>query len=244
VNNGFVIKDWAACASGLNSREQWRAWAAQPTLPVGEASPAVAEMPAMQRRRLGPLGRLAVQAAWWCQGDAVGMPLVFASRYGDAARSLELFAELARGEPVSPATFSLSVHNAISGMYSIARGDRAAHQAVAAGAGSAAAALIEALALLADGAPEVMVVCYDAPLPGAYAQFHDEPAAAYAWAWRVARPAANAPYIELRAGAAAASEAPTAALPFGLDVLRFGLSDDAALTRQADGTRWTWRRHA
>jgi len=198
----------------------------------------------MQRRRLGPLGRLAVQAAWWCQGNDVGMPLVFASRYGEAARSLELFAELARGEPVSPTTFSLSVHNAISGMYSIARGDRASHQAVAAGAASAAAALIEALALLADGAPEVMVVCYDAPLPGTYAQFHDEPAAAYAWAWRVAQPAANAPYIELRADEAAACEEPAGALPFGLDVLRFGLSNDVALTRQADGTRWIWRRHA
>ena len=170
------------------------------------------------------------------------MPVVFASRYGDAGRALELLAELARGEPVSPAMFSLSVHNAVSGMYSIARSDRTQHLAVAAGAASAAAALIEALALLADGAPEVMVVCYDAPLPGAYAQFHDEPVAAYAWAWRVACPAANAPCIELRICEPAVHE-PAAALPFGLDMLRFALSSDAALTRQADGICWTWQRH-
>lgn len=172
------------------------------------------------------------------------MPLVFASRYGDAARSLELLTALARGEPVSPAAFSLSVHNAIGGMYSIARGDRAHHLAVAAGQASAAAALVEAVALLVDGAPEVMVVCYDAPLPGAYAQFHDEPVAVYAWAWRVARPAADSPYIELQAGEPTACEEPAAILPFGLDVLRFALSSDATLTRQADGTCWTWRRHA
>ena len=129
MRNGFVIKNWAACAPGLTSQAQWQAWSAQPTLPAGEAAPALAEMPAMQRRRLGLLGRLAVQAAWWCQGEDLGMPVVFASRYGDAGRALELLAELARGEPVSPATFSLSVHNAVSGMYSIACGDHTQHLA-------------------------------------------------------------------------------------------------------------------
>jgi len=198
----------------------------------------------MQRRRLGLLGRLAVQVAWKCQGGDLGMPLVFASRYGDAARTLELFAELARGEPVSPTTFGISVHNAIGGMYSIARGDHTHHLAVAAGAATAPAALVEALGLLADGAPEVMVICYDAPLPGAYAQFHDEPAVPYAWAWRLARPVVNAPYIELHAGAPAMHEEPPATLPIGLDALRFALSSDATLTQQADGVRWTWRRHA
>jgi hypothetical protein len=242
VNIEFVIKSWNACAAHLSSPAQWQAWAAQPTLPLGAAVAELKEMPAMARRRLDPMGRTAVQVAWWCQQADLGMPVVFASRYGDATRSLEMLAELARGEAVSPTAFGLSVHNAIGAMYSIARADCANYVSVAGGAASAAAAVVEAAALLADGAPEAMVVCYDAPLPGAYAEFEDEPTAAYAWAWRIARPAANEPHIGLTASpAAGATTAPT--LPFGLDVLRFALSADPTLARAADATLWTWRRH-
>ena len=46
-------------------------------------------------------------------------------------------------------------------------------------------AMIEAAGLLADGAPAVLVVCYDAPLPQAYAHFHDEEPCEFAWAWLV-----------------------------------------------------------
>jgi hypothetical protein len=243
VKIAFVIKAWAAFAPGLTSQEHWHAWAAAPTLPAGSDVPGLAEMPAMARRRLDPMGRMAVQVAWWCQGDDLGMPVVFASRYGDAARSLDMLGGLVRGEPVSPTAFGLSVHNAIGAQYSIARGDRANQLSVAAGSASAAAALVEAAALLNDGAPEVMVVCYDAPLPGAYAGFHDEPAATYAWAWRVARPAANEPHLELSAGDDAPVPPTPPALPFGLDVLRFALSRDTALQRTADHTCWTLRRH-
>jgi hypothetical protein len=171
------------------------------------------------------------------------MPLVLASRYGDAKRSLAMLAELARGEPLSPTAFGLSVHNAIGALYSIARGDRANYLSVAGGAASAASAVVEAAGLLFDGAPEVMVVCYDAPLPDAYARFHDEPAVPYAWAWRIGRPAANEPRFSLSGTAMQDAGAPATELPYGLDVLRFMLSGDAELARAADRTLWTWRRH-
>lgn len=170
--------------------------------------------------------------------------MVFASRYGDAARSVEMLAELAREQALSPTVFGLSVHNAIAAMVSIARGERGNVLAVAAGAASAAAALVEAGALLADGAPEVLVVCYDAALPGAYAEFADEPGSPYAWAWRVARPAVGEPHLSLDWDAAAPGEpAATAPLPFGLDLLRFALSPQPVWSRSAQGQCWTWRRH-
>lgn len=248
MNLDFVIKDWAAYAAGLHSAAHWQAWAAQPYLPVGDEQPELREMPAMARRRLGALGRAAVQAAWWCQGaTAGGMPVVLASRYGDAVRSLELLAELAREQPLSPTAFGLSVHNAIGAQYSIARGDRANYLSIAAGAAGAAAAMVEACGLLADGADEVLVVNYDAPLPGDYARFEDEPSACYAWAWRVAKPVAEPAEqqrVQLSADQAPAGEpcGGHAGLPFGLDVLRFFVGGDAQLQRRADGRQWTWQR--
>jgi len=242
VNLAYSINAWAAYAPGLATPPQWQAWAQAPRLPLGEGQPELSEMPAMMRRRLGPLGRSAAQVAYGAHDGRLGIPVVLGSRYGDATRSLDLLADLARGEAVSPTAFGLSVHNAIGAMYSIARGDRANYVSVAAGAASPAACLVEAAGLLADGAPEVLVVCYDAPLPGAYQTFEDEPGALYGWAWRVGPARPGHPRHELRWGASAGA-APSPALPMGLDLLRFFLADDPELRREADGTAWTWSRH-
>jgi hypothetical protein len=239
----FSINAWAAHGPGLPDPAHWLAWAADAALPRGEARPELTEMPAMLRRRLNGLGRLAVQVAY--QADAAGqaLPVVLGSRHGDATRSLDLLADLARGEAVSPTAFGLSVHNAVGAMYSIARGDHANFISVAAGRASAAACLVEAAALLAEGAPEVLVVCYDAPLPGAYAAWQDEPAASYGWAWRVGPARPGHARFALQAGAPTGDGAAEAApLPFDLDVLRFFLSGAPRLTRSAHGTAWTWSR--
>lgn len=241
----FAISAWAAYAPGLSTPQEWRQWASQPHLPTGTEQPALTEMPAMHRRRLGPLGRMAAKVAYDCQGPDVGMPVVFASRYGDATRSLGILTDFSLGEPVSPTDFALSVHNAIGAMVSIARGDGANFTTIAAGAASSAAAVMEAVGLLNDGAPEVLLVCYDAPLPGEYASFADEPAASYAWAWRISQPQAGQARLSLAvsdAAGAAAQDAPE--LPFGLDVMRFALAPDAAMCRAAGGALWSWRRDA
>ena len=58
----FSIVDWAAWAPGLSERSQWLGWADAPYPPVGEDTPALAEIPAMQRRRIERLG-IVVNAA-------------------------------------------------------------------------------------------------------------------------------------------------------------------------------------
>jgi hypothetical protein len=240
----FAINGWAACAPGLSDPAAWRAWARTPALPErAAAQPTLADMPPMLRRRLGPLGRMAAQVAWQCQGPDLGMPVVLASRYGDAERALKLLTSFACDDEMSPTDFALSVHNAIGAMYSIARADTAAYSSVAAGASSPAAGLLEAAALLQDGAPEVLLVCYDAPLPGDYAGFEAASSCAYAWSWRVAAAEPGQPGFSMTWTATADAAPAEPALPLGLDMLRFALSDDMAqLTRRFEGTQWTWSR--
>jgi len=198
----------------------------------------------MVRRRLNTLGRTALQAAFDVHTPAPEVPVVFGSRYGDASRSIELLAELVRRQPLSPTAFGLSVHNAIGAMYSLIRGDRANYVSIAAGSGTAAAVIVEAVGLLADGAPEVLAVFCDAPLPDAYAVFEDGPATLYAWAWRVTRPVPGQVRFVLSATPAAHAEAPEhPELPFGLDVMRFIASEVPCLQRVAGETTWTWQRH-
>jgi hypothetical protein len=249
----FTVAEWAAWAPGLHQREDWQAWAQQPSLPRGDQTPALTEVPAMQRRRIERLGRMAVQVAFWCapaaeaaDADAGSIPLVFASRHGDVHRSFELLDNLARNEPMSPTQFGLSVHNAIAALYSIVRGERGNYIALAAGRSTAEAAMIEAAGLLADGAPEVLVVVYDAQPPQVYAGFLDEPDPFYAWSWRLRAGGDGGDGEGMRislASTRAQGDTAASTLPHGLDVLRFLLSGDSELHHHADGIAWTWRRH-
>jgi hypothetical protein len=242
---GLSVKQWAAWAPGLVDHDAWRAWAKAPWVPSGSDTPALPEVPAMQRRRIERLGRMAIQTACWCQqAEETGMPLVFASRHGDVARSMELLEALAADEPPSPTTFGLSVHNAIAALYSILRRDRGNYVALAGGKSTVETACIEAAALLADGAPEVLLVVYDAPLPAVYADFADEPDAGFAWCWRVGPADGEGEAITLGwEGDGAGDDGPTA-LPHALDVLRFLLSGEPSLQWRGDGTAWHWRRNA
>lgn len=252
----FTILDWAAYANCMTEQQQWLAWATGlPKLPPVDAQPPppLAEMPAMMRRRLGNLGRFACHVAWLCQEQPDPAPMVFASRYGDSERSLGLLGELVQGQPLSPTAFGLSVHNAVSALYGIARGHTGNTIAVCAGRATVGAALTEAAALLSDGAPEVLVVYYEALLPPNYTVFQDEDLAEYAWCWRVGPVQASKPQVRLCVGTEgverAAMDTPT--WPSGLSLLRYVLRQmanpvDAAplVCHDRAGAQWTWSAHA
>jgi len=231
----FSVEAWSAFAPGLDDAAAWSAWARAPWLPHGDDVPALVEMAPMQRRRVERLGRAALQVAWRCQGDDQrDIPLVFATRHGDLSRTHQMLAELARDQPLSPTQFGLSTHNAIPAQYSIARVLIGHYSVVSAGAASVEAAIVEAQALLADGAPAVLVTVFDAPTPGDFAHYRDEPEAWYAWAWRVVPARDGLPTFSLQPGMAKAS----AILPHGLEVLRFFLAGEPELTG-GDGGGWT-----
>lgn len=242
------VERWAAWAPGLASQDDWRAWLHDPQPLPADAppSPPLAEVPAMARRRIDPLGRAALQVAYWAQQDVdsaalQAMPLVFASRWGELARSVAMLQDLAQGQALSPTAFSHSVHNAIGAQYSIQRGITANVSAVAAAQVSAAAGWVEAQALLATGAPAVLLTVFDAPLPALYAPAAlDAPLApvhAYALRLRVAR--AGEPAVLLRREAAQGVPA-AALLPPNLQVLQW-LLNPATPLRQLDGAaQWHW----
>lgn len=170
------------------------------------------------------------------------IPVVFCSRHGEVRRSIEILEPLARDEPISPAAFSLSVHNAISGLYSIASVDTAPMTALAGGADGAAQGLIEACAQVAAGSEEVLLVSYDEPLPEIYQAYRDAPETPYAWAWLITAPQGRAYSLSWQAPSAMDAEPETEA--FGLRMMRCFLSDAEQQTLSGQGKQWHWRRHA
>lgn len=233
----FSVKAWSAWAPGLTTPDAWKAWAQAPVIaPVGSETPPLAEVPAMQRRRVEKLGRPAFQVATWCAGETKGIPLVFGSRHGDPGRGADLLFSLARGEILSPTSFALSVHNAVGAQFSIIRGDTANVTAISNGLFTAEAALIEAVSLLSEQDPEVMLVVYDAGPPDLYRAHWEEPDADFAYAWRISRGSDFA--LENVNVPATRSDV----IPQALSVLRFFLRDDRELTRGDEISGWRWSR--
>ena len=131
----------------------------------------------MLRRRLDKHGRMALHTAWPCTEGLDSVPVVFASRHGDLNRTLNLLTTLAQNERLSPADFSLSVHNSSVGLLSIARRDRASATALAAGADTLNMGLLEGVGQLAAGAEQVLLCYVDDSVPEIFATYlAEEPA--------------------------------------------------------------------
>jgi hypothetical protein len=174
----FRLESWAAIAPGLESSEDWKRWLQQPDAidaPLGGIP--LAGIPAMLRRRFSTLGKCVMGAVLPLVDGVTSLPSIFASRHGETELSFALLEGIARDEPMSPTRFSLGVHNAISGLYSIVRKDTSAVTAIAAMEGLVLQALFEALGQL-QSSDRVLCVIYEMPLAGFYSDHttaEDEP---------------------------------------------------------------------
>ncbi|MGE5626216.1 MAG: beta-ketoacyl synthase chain length factor [Bacillota bacterium] len=167
----FGVARWHAWAPGVGDGPAWKKWIADGDCPEPDAKPDVSYLPPLLRRRLDRCGRMALATAWPCAEGRESVRFVFGSRHGSLDRTLQLLTALAREEALSPTDFSLSVHNSIAGLYSIARGDRAAATALAAGGDTLGMALLEGAAMIAEGAGVVLVCYADDRVPPPYDSF-------------------------------------------------------------------------
>jgi hypothetical protein len=150
----------------------WAAWsgAGEAMASGGEIHPA-SPLPAALRRRITPIGRKALEAAWIVLAGRPGLEprIVLSSRHGEYVRAVGLLSSLAESGEVSPAEFSLAVHHGLAGLLSIVTGNHAGHLAVAAGIDSFGAALWEAAACVNHGEGTVLLLHFDEALPDSYA---------------------------------------------------------------------------
>ncbi|MCP1727731.1 hypothetical protein J2T60_001731 [Natronospira proteinivora] len=183
----FRLRDWQAWAPGMSSHKDWLAWIERGGPPAGEERADVSFLPAMQRRRLGPMARMVFRVMEDTLHDADDhAPMVFASRHGELARSYSLLQSLAEGEPLSPRDFSLSVHNAILGLHSIARKNREPATAVAAGLDTLPAGLLETAVQAAVSQRDCLMVWAEQSIPAFYRHYLPEDAPVACLALRVA----------------------------------------------------------
>jgi hypothetical protein len=165
-----ILRAAAWCSEDLASSPE------HPWAPLATGAPDVSAIDALLRRRLSPMGKGMLACAARVVGDQGPLRSVFASQHGDPARTLPVLEDLARGLEASPTQFSMNVHNAIAGIWSIARKDPSPSTSLAAGAETFGWGLVEACAQYQeDPSQPLLYVFGDDQLPDLFQRFDSRP---------------------------------------------------------------------
>jgi hypothetical protein len=232
--SAFVLTEWSAWAPALHS--------VNCRLLVGADEKPPGFVPKLLARRLSPLARAVFNVASAVVGQRHAMPVIFSSAHGEICKSLEMLKIIQSGEPLSPTAFSLSVHNAIAGLFSIAHENRQEITVLAPGIEGIAPAFVEGLGLLQEGAESVLLLLYDEPIADFYpvAPFNLNCVMPCAVALLLSQEGEGSHMALTRSGQLSEDgEQPAQLLAF----LNFLLADSPILTLGNRGHCWTWRRH-
>ena len=206
----------------------WQAWTSDPAANTPQL------IPANLRRRSTPQGQHALEAVWNLP-EIDTARYILSSRHGEMSRTLSLLQSLSDREELSPADFTLSVHNALIGLLSIARKNAHGHTALAAGEESFSMGLVEAAAcLVAQPREPVILIHFDDLLPAPYADF-EEGKKPVALALVLCAPYEGSS-IKVEALAPSAALSPGSEAQSFLDFLTGNLQEDIFT-----GTRRAWR---
>jgi hypothetical protein len=236
TTTSFHVQAWSAWTPGLETKAAWRQWA---NLPEADVPASAEPVPVLLRRRVSPLGQRALQSAWSLAESATAR-MVFCSRHGEFGRTVSILDSLIERTEVSPSDFTLSVHNGLLGLLSIARANHHGHTMIAAGAESFGFGMLEALACLAEHPQQpVLLVHYDEPLPAPFDVLEQHPAGPLALA--LALTATNGERFSLATSPPTdlAESSDSAALAF----MQVMLGIERQLVWHGEQLIWHWRRH-
>ncbi|MDD1791866.1 beta-ketoacyl synthase chain length factor [Enterovibrio sp. ZSDZ42] len=179
----FNLRKLNALSPGLVNQEDWTNWShLDYQWPEGENTPPASAIPAMMRRRMSAISKLAVQIATeLIEHESVDF-VVFSSRHGELQRTITLLNEIQAGQDASPTAFSQSVHNTAAGLFTIATKQAIPATSLSGGEDSFHYALTEAAIYLTENPKhKVLVVDFDAPLPEPYTPFNQYHVPPYAF---------------------------------------------------------------
>lgn len=161
-----------AWLQGLDNSTDLTLWAkTNLPLPASFIPPKPSYYPKGQLRRLSPFSKVALHCLDIPTALEQDLPLIFASQHGDLAKTVELIKAAALAEDLSPTQFALSVHNATTGLFSIAANNSAATTTISAGSATFIEGLIEA-AMQCQQENTPVIYCYcDFDVPAEYQDF-------------------------------------------------------------------------
>ncbi len=110
-----------------------------------EALPDVSFVPAMMRRRMTNLEKIAMGLGCQIAPQTTDYSVVFASQFGEWNQTVQLIKQFYSDKEMSPAGFSNSVHNAAAGVFSLLTKNTNSYTSIAAGENTLEMAILQAL---------------------------------------------------------------------------------------------------
>ncbi|MES2205807.1 MAG: beta-ketoacyl synthase chain length factor [Pseudomonadota bacterium] len=158
-----------------------RRWAIWPTAMQSSAQPvpSCSFLDAGARRRLSSLAKIAFWLGYECEAHLLKPRVVFASRHGEANKVAMMLENITKNEDVSPTAFSLSVHNAVPGLFSMHTSNHASMTAIAAGEGTLGMAILHTIIEQRFHKEPVLLIYADHPLENEIYKGTDSPSFAH-----------------------------------------------------------------
>jgi hypothetical protein len=233
----FALDRWHCWASGIAEHEPWRRWIDGDLDPVAGDTPPLDDIKPIQRRRLSPVARGAFHCAQKCLLRERPAATVFSSAHGEGPRAAGLLESIAKNEALSPNAFSLSVHNAVGGLFGIFTAEDAPSTSIAAGTEGIGAAFLDAWCRLQEQDGPVLVVLYDDPMPSVFAVGTDAPPVPLAAAFLLSNRSDGARYRLERRTASGEAVAHWAQIRSLADFLQ---RREPSTSLQSERVQWTW----
>ena len=232
------VNRWAAWLSGISSEKDIKAWAEGRMDADLTQAPDMGFLPPKQRRRLSLLSKMVLYVAHHCCDDEK-IATVYCSRYGEFTRTVTLLKDLAAKEPLSPTTFSQSVHNTASGLVSIMSKNREPATAISACEDTLPTGFIESASMLLSGRQEkVLLIMADEIPPPPYHAL-SESGIPYAMALLLTMKNGKR-NLKLETGKNPSEENPVG--QYGPDFLRFFFKSEKTFTKIGSRHQWFWEK--
>ncbi len=237
----FSIQKWSVWSAERSDSADWIQWARENTNPATSTKPDISQIPALKRRRMSKLSKMALSTALNCLDGNEQKPIcVFASQHGELERTIKIINSFVNNEDTSPTDFSLSVHNTALGLFSIQTHNKMPATTIAAGDDTFGYALLEACNLL-QRYPEssVLLVYFDEPLPPPLATLEGDHTEKISISLLISSEktsmiSMNFEFLD--------KEIQSDYQHIGLEFLKFYLSDEPFKQAQTSRMIWSWKK--
>lgn len=173
------IENWHAIAPGLNTKKQWKEWLDFDRHELNGKINSSQKIPMMTARRMSAPSRLAVDTALVLMDERPDAA-IFISRHGELERTHKIVDSFAKNQDISPTDFAMSVHNTAAGLLTIVAKETLPITSLSAGVDGFHQGMLEAQAMLLNGASRILLVDFDGLVPLAYQELFESKIPAYA----------------------------------------------------------------
>lgn len=201
------------------------------------------QIPAIKRRRLNGLSKMAMHTSLAClekagsNVDADNVVTVFASRHGELNRTIKIIRSMMDSQEISPKDFSLSVHNSALGLFSIFTNNKLASTSIAAGSNTFGFALVEAYNYLKRFPQhQVLLTCFDLEVSKPFNQFLGTNGPSYSCSLLLTLESNQGQSLSFNFNKVEQEQAPKP--PLALDFYEFLQSPRSQQTLKSQNTRW------